>query len=441
MEMCNEDKSNDDAQEPSLADKFSKLFSELEDCNEEEQKQKIEGMNRLIEEMNIEELKSIINEEIFNKMNKMIEEKKMSMENAILLLKHVGYCNVLKNVWNLCFDSSSLGERFKKMIIDEEKKEEKNEKLFSDLCECFVFLNGCINSKMLCVCVPCLLKVASVKEESEENQTEVEMALLALSNISFYTEIEKEAYLKKITEIIEHQQNHRNLTKLAYQSAWEFLIKRFIKDRNLEDMIVNELHFGREAARELEELTRNVDWNRKKGEEGGKEAKEEFALVRWLQTFSIYFQICRLKNEENVGLLKNIVQVHRAEKDYYSVISNLCIYSLRSAAERRVVKVEDLLKGGAVDAVLEELNRPTLNKDIMNNGLQFLVNVSNRLKEKTDNEMEEEERKAMKRKMFEKMEEEGYEDIIISFHENSDFLLHNYNHDLSLNISDYFVNV
>ncbi|KAH7817063.1 uncharacterized protein MONOS_15908 [Monocercomonoides exilis] len=413
MDVCNACKSNDDAEEPSLAEKFSKLLDQLEHCNEEEQKQKILELKGILEEMNKKELQSISSIMMFYKMDKMIEEKKMQLENAILLLNYVGCCKMLKNVWNPCFEKSSLCERFEKMIFEEEKKKErKNEKLFVDLCECFVFLNGCIDSKMLCVCVPCLLKAASVKEENEEAQKEVEIALLALSRINRYYEVKQELYLNEITEIIKHQQNHRNLTKLAYQRAWQFLINRLHKDMSLDKVIINELHFGREAARELEELARCIDW-KKKGEERGKEAKEELTLVRWLETFSIYFHCCRLKNEENVELINSVVQVFRAAKGNNGVICNLCIYSLRNAAEKRVVKVEDLLNGGAVEAVLEEILQPTFNDYVVFDGLKFLKNISYRLKRKEKNENDEMKRKATKKKVFEKLEEEGYEDCTI----------------------------
>ncbi|KAH7826221.1 uncharacterized protein MONOS_8319 [Monocercomonoides exilis] len=145
------------------------------------------------------------------------------------------------------------------MIFEEEKKkEEKDDYLLVDLCESFVLLNDEFTStEFLSICVPCLLKVALRKEEIEEVQKEVEMALLALSSIRD-NDIEKELFLDDMTEIMKYHQEHRNLTRLAYQSAWQFLINRLFTDKRLEDMIVNELHFGREASRELEELSKSI---------------------------------------------------------------------------------------------------------------------------------------------------------------------------------------
>eukprot|EP00770_Monocercomonoides_exilis_P008046 MONOS_8004.1-p1 / transcript=MONOS_8004.1 / gene=MONOS_8004 / organism=Monocercomonoides_exilis_PA203 / gene_product=unspecified product / transcript_product=unspecified product / location=Mono_scaffold00290:36590-37633(-) / protein_length=309 / sequence_SO=supercontig / SO=protein_coding / is_pseudo=false len=308
------------------------------------------------------------------------------------------------------------------MIIEEEKiKEEKNEKLLVDLCECYLLLNGCASSELISICVPCLLEAALKKDESEETRKEKEIALLALSHID-----RQELYLNEIKENILYHQEHHNLTQLAYHLK----------------VIVNELHFGREAARELEELTRNMDWKKKEGEEMNKEeAKEEFALIRWLKTCEMYFLNCRLWNEENPGLINSIVHLYRAAKGNNGVICNLCIYSLRNAAEKRVVRVEDLLKGGAIDVFLEEMQRPKLNDNIAYECFQFFMNVSSRLKEKEDDEKEEEERKATKMETFEKLEEEGYEDTITSFYGIFELLKNKYYGDLSLSISDYLVNI
>ncbi|KAH7832783.1 uncharacterized protein MONOS_14187 [Monocercomonoides exilis] len=246
----------------------------MEQCTDTEQKQKIEEMNEIVDGMNEEVFESIFREETFDKIEKMIEEKKISMENAILLLKHVGFCKVLKSVSNPCFFASSLRGRFEQMIIEEEKKEEKDKTLLVDLCECYFLLNRWASSNLFPVCVPCLLKVSLNKEKNEEAQKKVEMGLLALSNIGQFQEMKRELYLNEIREIIEHQQKHRNLTHLAYQSAWQFFIYRWEKDKSLEKVIVNELHFVEEAMRELKELMKCVDWKKKEEEMSKDEANE-----------------------------------------------------------------------------------------------------------------------------------------------------------------------
>ncbi|KAH7822655.1 uncharacterized protein MONOS_7273 [Monocercomonoides exilis] len=170
--------------ETGIMEKFTELFDELEHCDEEEQKQKIEEMNVLMDEMNKDEIYFAFPKERRNKVNEMIEKKKFSIENTIFMLKHFVYCKALKVNPCLFGCFSSLNKRLEKMIIDEDekKKEERNEKLLTDLCECYVILvDGHIGGEMLSICVPCLLKVALKKEENEEIQKDVEMALLTLS--------------------------------------------------------------------------------------------------------------------------------------------------------------------------------------------------------------------------------------------------------------------
>ncbi|KAH7819993.1 uncharacterized protein MONOS_14749 [Monocercomonoides exilis] len=229
------------------------------------------------------------------------------------------------------------------------------------------------------------------------------------------------------------------MTQLAYQSAWQFLIYRLWADNSLEEVIVNELHFLREATREPEKLMRCIDWKRKEG--GEKEGKEEIIISKWLQTLGKFLFYCRLRNEEYSVLVESIVQAFRAAKDNYRDIVSQCVESFSYSVNNRNVKVEDFLKRGAVSLIFEEICRPTLNDEIISESLLFLMNVSEKLKEEEEDEKERAKRKGLKRKAFEKMEEEGYEDIIICFHERFDFLNRGRFGVLSLCISDYFVNV
>ncbi|KAH7828513.1 uncharacterized protein MONOS_17188 [Monocercomonoides exilis] len=252
---------------------FNKLFCELEDCDEEEKKQKFIEMNKIIDRMTEEEFYSVFTKEMFNKIQKMLEKSKISLGDSLFMLKHVGYCNVPKRIWNFPFDESSLNKRFEKMIFDEnEKIEEKNEKLLVDLCECYVSLSNIIFDELLSICVPCLVKVALRKEESEEARNEVEIAFLALYSIGI-GDLRQELYLSELKEIIKYHQEQYNLTWIAYQSAWKFLIER-LSDKSLKEVIVDELLFAREAARELEKLTKCVNCERKE-EKRGKESKEK----------------------------------------------------------------------------------------------------------------------------------------------------------------------
>eukprot|EP00770_Monocercomonoides_exilis_P013111 MONOS_13055.1-p1 / transcript=MONOS_13055.1 / gene=MONOS_13055 / organism=Monocercomonoides_exilis_PA203 / gene_product=unspecified product / transcript_product=unspecified product / location=Mono_scaffold00772:16133-17180(-) / protein_length=329 / sequence_SO=supercontig / SO=protein_coding / is_pseudo=false len=328
------------------------------------------------------------------------------------------------------------------MIIDEnKKKKEKNEVRYLDLCECYFLLNKLFSSELLSICIPGLLKVALNKEKSEETQKEVELALLAMGVIEIDQKIEKDLYLNEMKEIIIYHQEHHNLTRLAYQSAWQFLMNRFDNDNSLEAVIVNELHFVREAIKELEELMKCVDWKKKKEEEKGKETKALTIIWRWIDTLGIFFDLCSSRNEEYSVLVESIVQAFRAAKDKNREIGKECFYIFESLAENEAIKIEDLIESGAVSLVLEEILRPTMDDEMTCDCLVLFVTLSSRLKEEKDDEKEEEKRKITKRKMFEKLEEEGYEDIIVSFHEPFDFLEQKFYYELSLDISDYFVNI
>ncbi|KAH7826971.1 uncharacterized protein MONOS_3554 [Monocercomonoides exilis] len=182
------DESYDYSLQRSLRDKFNNLFYVLGHCPESEQEQKIEELNEIIDEMDGSAIHWTFTKDLFNKMDKMIEEKKLSMENAIVLLKHLGHRAVL--VGYLCskLRDSSLRKRIEKMIIEEnEKKEGRKEKLMIDLCESYLLLSATeIFEELFPISVPCLLNVALKKEGNEKTQKEVEVALLALSCIDKY---------------------------------------------------------------------------------------------------------------------------------------------------------------------------------------------------------------------------------------------------------------
>eukprot|EP00770_Monocercomonoides_exilis_P015798 MONOS_15749.1-p1 / transcript=MONOS_15749.1 / gene=MONOS_15749 / organism=Monocercomonoides_exilis_PA203 / gene_product=unspecified product / transcript_product=unspecified product / location=Mono_scaffold01340:6231-7069(+) / protein_length=262 / sequence_SO=supercontig / SO=protein_coding / is_pseudo=false len=261
----------------------------------------------------------------------MIEEKKISLKDSILMLKHMGYCKVLKIARNVNFQDSFLYTRLEMMIIEEEKKNEgRNEKLLVGLCECNFLLNNAVSEGLISICVPLLLNVASNKEENKEAQKEVEMALLALSNIPGCQKIEKEFFINEIKEIIQNQQEYRNLTHLAYQSSWKFLIDRYFNYESWKEVIVNELHFVREESKELEELSKSVDWKRKE-EERGKEVKEALVIWRWFFVIGYCFEWCTLCCMEWEELIYSIVDMFQAAKDNHKDICNGCLGSLRRA--------------------------------------------------------------------------------------------------------------
>ncbi|KAH7827295.1 uncharacterized protein MONOS_615 [Monocercomonoides exilis] len=431
-----------------IAKKYSELFDELEHCAEIEQKQKIKAMNILMNEMDEEEFNYVFTTELYNKINKMNEEKKITMGNAFYLLKSIGYCKALKSLWIDDFKMSSLSKKFENMIVKEEKKvkEGKNEKLLTNLCECYILLNDRFSSGFLRICIPCLLKAALKKDESKETQKEVETALMTLNCIEHWGKEELELLnMNEIKEIIKYHQKCGNLTCLAYYCAWKFMIFGFGEDKSLESLIVNDLHFERKAARELDELAKRIDWKKINEEEEQLrriDSKDLLALMGWLEVLKLYFGVCQLWSKEHVELINSIVQVFRAGKDYCREICDDCIDVLKIMTIFGTLKVDDLLKGGAVDVVLEEIKQPTMEDKMEYEILIIFMAISRRLIENKDYETDKAKRKEAKRKLFEMMEDEGLEDIITSLCETFDFLNNKYFGDLlSFNISDNFVNV
>ncbi|KAH7822051.1 uncharacterized protein MONOS_6818 [Monocercomonoides exilis] len=423
-------------------EKFLYLLNDLRIFTEDEQKQKIEEMNELIDEISEDEFESVLSKEIFDKIYEMIEKKKLSMGNAILLLKRIEYCTLLKRIWNEDYHLSLLRKMIKKMMKEEErKKEKKNEMLLVDLCECYAMPQEYeMPKELLDVCVPCLLKVALNKERSKEAQREVEMALITLNCIYSFEVIEKEMFLNEIKEIIQYHQEHHNLTWLAYQSAWQFLIERLYNNNNLKRAVVNELRFVKEATNELEELTKYVNWKKEKGQ---KETKEIRILKRWQCLISVNFCDCRSDKNECVDLIECIIRLYWAARDTYAEIVKKCfdIFAEMMRQLQLSVIADYFLKGGAFGFALWEIQQSTLNDEISCGCMRFFLETSISLKSKMANETDEAKRKVIKKETLDKMEEEGYEDAIASFHKKFDYLNSCYFSRLAKNIADYFVNI
>eukprot|EP00770_Monocercomonoides_exilis_P003093 MONOS_3072.1-p1 / transcript=MONOS_3072.1 / gene=MONOS_3072 / organism=Monocercomonoides_exilis_PA203 / gene_product=unspecified product / transcript_product=unspecified product / location=Mono_scaffold00068:146877-147915(-) / protein_length=327 / sequence_SO=supercontig / SO=protein_coding / is_pseudo=false len=326
------------------------------------------------------------------------------------------------------------------MIVEELKKEEKNENFLIELCECYLLhKERYIPSKLISNCLPFFFEVSLSKEKDEETQKKVEMALLALSCIKAQNRIEKTMYLEEIKEIIKYHQEHHNLTHLAYQSAWRFLIFRLRNGENLEEVIMNELHFVRESARELEDLTACVDW--KKSKEEMKILKEVQIIRNWTDEMIDPLEHYELRKDDVARMILSLVKLCIASRDNEQGMTGDCLYILKGFAENATVSVDVFLKEGVFELILMEILESTLDDEITFYSLQICFLMFEMLNEETDNDAEEAKRKAAKMELFENLEEEGYEDAIVSFHGILVFLQEDYDDDLSLNISDYFVNV
>ncbi|KAH7815362.1 uncharacterized protein MONOS_18330 [Monocercomonoides exilis] len=424
--------------ELTVSEKFNKLFSELEYCKKAKQIQKIKEMNRLIEEMNSETLDSVFTTDLFNEISRMIEEKKLNWNNAFLLLKCIGNCSLLNNCYDFEFLHSSLLERFEELIFEEYKKiEEKNKMVFVNICECYLLFYNEVPHQLLSTCVSCLLIIALNKEETEEVQKKVEMALLTLSCIIEDFNIEKRLYFPDIKEIIEYHQKFHNLTQIAYQSAWEFLIKRRRNEDSLEEVIVNELHFAREATKEVEELAKCANWKRKGKMKMGKEG---IVISRWLKTLGKFLDLCKSWDDECDELIHCLVSRFREANDNYGEINNVNMYFFIQAVRRRDKAIDAFLKNGAIEAVLEKVVQLNAKLRIVDNSLRMLKILLFGLKSEMEKENDEVKRKEKKRVVREKMEEEGFEDCVYGY-------LHcwikdkYFSYSFVLNVEDYFFNL
>ncbi|KAH7819357.1 uncharacterized protein MONOS_9239 [Monocercomonoides exilis] len=410
------------------------------------------------------------------------------------------------------------------MIIDEnEKKKGKNEKLLVGLCESYLPLAECsyeMPKSLLSSCVRCLLTVALDKDENDQTKKEVEMALLALSCIDALFKVKKDLYLNEMKEIMKHHQEHRHLTRAACQFAWRFLIFRYQKKDALEEILVNELNFIGEAAREVEELVKCVDWKREKEENEGKreenkekekekemkkkrrEMKKDICTIKeWSKTIEKFFNICYSHDEECSRLISSLTHCFQAAKKQFIDIANVNVRIFNEiAANHSEGNVKELMENNVYEQVLRELQRNTINLDYFENCVVFVSIVKNRIceeeeeererereerererkkerKEENDEECEEEcleeeeeedddddekkekeeeedkenemndENKAdktklkmMKRELFEKQEEEGFEDIIISSRQILFDLKYSIVN-ISANPSDYLLNI
>ncbi|KAH7815465.1 uncharacterized protein MONOS_14359 [Monocercomonoides exilis] len=367
-----------------------------------------------MDERNLETLYSA---EMFNEIGQMIEDEELSLEKAILLLKQMGRCKMMESIASFGFDESQLSKRLAKMAVEEEKKNErKNKKLLVDVCECHLSLFQFYFSfepELLLVCQPCLLEVALSKEESEERQKEVEMALLALSCIPDFAPIEKERYVSEMAEIIEYHEEHRNLTHLASQSAWLFFVKRIGKERELEKVIVKELDLMREAARELEELKNGVDWE--KTERRVKKRKEVRMIRRWFGTLWSFFSNSRMHCAECAEFVRCVAKTITSAKESCREVFSECFGLFRYMVSKDAGYVGDLLKGGAVDVFLQEMQQSTIRIGMKEKCTKTICDIFESLSATPKEQSDEEKRKIAKKDLFENLEEEGFEDAFLSF--------------------------
>ncbi|KAH7824735.1 uncharacterized protein MONOS_17504 [Monocercomonoides exilis] len=421
-----------------LTENFTEIFSRIKNCSDAKQKILFSEISEVIERMNETEFNSVISKDLFNEIDKIIEKKTILFENALLLLKIFGKWKVFKEINNSCFIKSILHNRIESLILEEKKEnEKKNTNFLIDLYECYLLLKGNhFHEKATIIIVPCLAEFALNKDKNPRTQKEVEFALLALGNIpSFPLKIEKDWYLKEMVEIMKYHQEHHNLTHLAYQSSWRFVLNRFKSERIPNDKIVNEFHFAREIAKEIKSLTACVDWKKKKEEK--KKTKEQIVIDRWFKDLQENLFEVDLWNEENAELTESLAMLFKSSKDNYVELYNQCFDVFTKMINLRRVLPFDLLKGGVIVTVMEDLQQPTLPDSSDVRCMSFFVHLSRKMNKKMDDESDEKQRKLMKGEILQKLEEEGYEDEIASLLKlQMNIFLHQHSYDFTLYAND-----
>ncbi|KAH7828889.1 uncharacterized protein MONOS_16356 [Monocercomonoides exilis] len=298
---------------------------------------------------------------------------------------------------------------FEKMIIEEETIETN----LVDLCECYSMnIDIEIPETLTPVIMSCLLRVALRKDESKETRNEVEMALVSLGNIGYKTRIEQEVYLNEIMKIILNHQEHNNLTRLAYQSAWQFLTQRLSVCGRLEEVIVKELHFAREAANEMEHLIKYVDWT--PNEDKVKKEMVVGFVKRWIAITEKCISRCYSLRFESDEILECLVRLHGASKENHKSVSKECIRVLGNMIFKKSVRVKALLKSGAVEVILEEMRQSAFENDEIEFCKSFIFQLYEALSITPGIVCEEEDLKTIREELYERLEEEGFEDIIVS---------------------------
>eukprot|EP00770_Monocercomonoides_exilis_P012718 MONOS_12662.1-p1 / transcript=MONOS_12662.1 / gene=MONOS_12662 / organism=Monocercomonoides_exilis_PA203 / gene_product=unspecified product / transcript_product=unspecified product / location=Mono_scaffold00716:4992-6454(+) / protein_length=395 / sequence_SO=supercontig / SO=protein_coding / is_pseudo=false len=378
------------------AEKYTEMLFQLRNYSAEEQTQRVGEMNSLMDQMGEDEMDNHASK-VFEEFCRMIEEKKVSLENTISLMKRVGYANIMKSIYA-------------------------------------IYLN--ISPEIIPVYVPCMLNAALKKEESEETRKEVEDALLALNYIEEAHFVRIELFQSKIKEIIMYHQEHRNLSHMGYRSAWHFYLNRLLDYSFLGDAIVNELHFVREAARELEELSRSVRMKQKEGKVISPEFK--YTVNGWLETVLYYRQSGPRAKEDYVPLVQSMVCLRKAARGIENEMFGINSQTYELMALYIAGSVEDLLKGGVFEAVLEEMQRDFIENHKMHDCYKFFLAIQE-LKMRAEPTANEAQKKEIKMKLHEKLEEEGFEDIIIGNYEVNGQISKVYCPKISVNVVDYLV--
>ncbi|KAH7832626.1 uncharacterized protein MONOS_13805 [Monocercomonoides exilis] len=167
------------------------------------------------------------------------------------------------------------------------------------------------------------------------------------------------------------------------------------------------MHFGfvEEGRRELEELEKRGNWQRK--ERRVKELKDIHTILRWLKTLNKHFVNHQPSRERNTRLAAVVVGICRKARVCFVELSLECLVLLEQMNESASLSVCDFVTIEAVDVFLEEITRSVVHTEFLSCCLDFVLLVLDRLREK--------DKESMKQQVLVKLEREGLEDLVNSF--------------------------
>ncbi|KAH7825942.1 uncharacterized protein MONOS_9819 [Monocercomonoides exilis] len=171
----------------------------------------------------------------------------------------------------------------------------------------------------------------------------------------------------------------------------------------------------REAIRELEELEGRVNWMKR-----GKflnEVMDEITLTRWLDTLGYYFFFYEWKEIKSPNFFECIVRILRKAKKYHRKVFKRCVYVISRIANPVSSDISYLLRSGIIRIVMEEMQQPTVRRDYLEWCLKYIISLVRRVSGPSIDASEREKRKMQKHQILGILEEEGYEDEIISVYE------------------------
>ncbi|KAH7824606.1 uncharacterized protein MONOS_17494 [Monocercomonoides exilis] len=260
------------------------------------------------------------------------------------------------------------------------------------------------------------------------------MALLAIRNVLFEECMQKFQLDKHLKLIIKNHQQCNNLTHYAYQLAWNCFLKRLRDKRKIEAEIANDLHFVEEMTRELGELLQCVDWREK--DMKLYEMKEVSIILNWINSYESLFDWKLPEEEVTVGLVERFFELYREAKDNHRKIAIACVEILQKMIDKETVNIGVMMRLRIEDIIIGEIRQHILDDMHTVNCAKMNLTVSERLKVNFKKKNANTFLKMLYTKYIEKLEEEGYEDAIISLQG----MLHQKKfRNLSKNPCDYFV--